>query len=60
MVYLPYQKGEISNLPPLSSLCLPNPYLLWVLEGHIQHRGWAGTGVGIDSSNVQPKLCRTV
>ena len=46
MVYLPYQRGEISNLPPLSSLCLPNPYLLWVLEGHIQHWGWAGTGVG--------------
>ena len=46
MVYLPYQRGEISNLPPLSFLCLPNPYLLWVLEGHIQHWGWAGTGVG--------------
>ena len=44
MVYLPYQRGKISNLPPLSSLCLPNPYLLWVLEGHIQHWGWAGTG----------------
>ena len=46
MVYVPCQRGEISNLPPLSSLCLPNPYLLWVLEGHIQHWGWAGTGVG--------------
>ena len=46
MVYLPYQRGEISNLAPLSSLCLPNPYLLWVLEGYIQHWGWACTGVG--------------